>query len=400
MPETLCFQVPADHELETIDGWSRIDSRTYSAVRAHIVVIKRRGTKLFTGPTLRRIDVPAGSEYVVKRRDIVTVKHTAEIQRSVQQTVTDRITQEFSQKIAAEISASGALPSAKATSETQFKAIGELTNAVQQSLNAKRAFEVQLTQEDERSIAVKTRSDGSRAPAKHLHLYVGVWPWRWDFYLYKVEILRLRYEKRWIWPDVRETFSSRVLTLKQPLFSVQFYEPQEDFSISDGDHAPEIEDPEAISIAPLTVDLPNVEFPLNPTLEGLARLAFPVTGQERREAASRRASRVIARKPAAAKPAAKRTPAGRAMVGRGATGKARPKMTTAKKPAVARTTAKRSTARKPAATTTKAAKKAATAKTATKRGTAGRATAQRGGSARAGSGGRAARSAAARSRRR
>lgn len=156
------------------------------------------------------------------------------------------------------------------------------------------AFEVQIAQEDERSITVKTNADGSRAAAKQLHLYAGLWPWRWDFYLYKVELLRLRYEKRWIWPDVRETFSSKVLTVRQPLFSLSFYEPQEDFSISDGEYEPEVEDAEEIRIDELTERLPNVEFPINPSLEEIARLAFPVTGEERRQAATRAANRLRA----------------------------------------------------------------------------------------------------------
>jgi hypothetical protein len=302
MPETVCFQVPADHELDSIEGWSRIGPGSFFAVRAHIIVIKRRGAKLLMGPTLRRIDVPAGSDYVVRRKEMTTVKHMAEVQRVVQQTVTGKITQEFSEKISAEIGVSGPLPTAKAASETQFKATQEVTDALQTTLYGRRSFEVEIAQEDERSITVKTNADGSHAAAKQLHLYAGLWPWRWDFYLYKVELLRLKYEKRWIWPDVRETFSSKVLAIRQPLFSLSFYEPQEDFSISDGEYTPEVEEAEEIRIDKLADGLPNVEFPLNPSLEEIARLAFPVTGEEKRQAAQREAYRqgAVAKKKAAA----------------------------------------------------------------------------------------------------
>ena len=151
------------------------------------------------------------------------------------------------------------------------------------SLATKQAYEIQLTQEDERAITVKTRADGSQAPAKQLHLYAGVWPWQWDFYLYKVEILRLKYRKPWYWRHVRETFSSKTLAPKQPLFSLKFYEPQEDLSVNDGGYAVEVDEPQDISLIPLTVPLQNIEFPLTPTLEALAPMAFPVTGKERGE---------------------------------------------------------------------------------------------------------------------
>jgi hypothetical protein len=287
MPETVCFQVPADHELETIEGWSRIAPGNFSGVRAHIIIIKRRGLKPLMGPTLRRIDVPAGSEPVVRRKKVVTVKRMGEIQQIVQQTVTGKITQEFSQKIGAEIGVSGALPTAKAASKTQFKATQEVIDELQSTLSGKRSFEVQIAQEDELSVTVKTSADGSRASAKQLHLYTILWPWRWDFYVDKVELLRLKYEKRWIWPDVRKTFSYKILTIREPLFSLSYYEPQEDFSISDGEHSPKVEEAEEIRIDKLTEALPNVEFPLNPSLEEIARLAFPVTDEEKRRAARR-----------------------------------------------------------------------------------------------------------------
>jgi len=350
MAETVCFQVPADHELETNEAWERKSPNTFTAVRAHIVVIKRRGAKPLMGPTVRRIDVPAGSEYGVRRKEMVAVKHMAEIQQVVQRTVTGRITHEFSEKISAEIGVSGPLPTAKAANETQFKAAKEVTDAVQRTLNGKRSFEVQHVQEYERSVTVKTSPDGSRASPKQLYFYFGLWPWRWDFYLYKVELLRLKYEKWWYWWHVRETFASKVLTIRQPLFSLSFYEPQEDPSISDGEYVPEVEDAEEIRLAELTEPLRNVEFPLDPSLEEIARIAFPVTPEERREAADRRSQgraagwKTRAPRKAARKGAVKKT--ARKAVAKKAVRKSAAKKTAAKRGAAKKSAAKRAPAKR------------------------------------------------------
>ncbi len=320
MAETVCFQVPADHELETNEAWERKPPNTFTAVRAHIVVIKRRGVKPLMGPTVWRIDVPAGSEYGVRRKEMVAVKHMAEIQQLVQRTVTGRITQEFSEKISAAIGVSGPLPTAKAASETQFKAAKEVTDAVQRTVSGKLSFEVQHIQEYERSVTVKTNADGSRASPKQLYFYFTLWPWRWDFYLYKVELMRLKYEKWWYWWHVRETIASKILDIRQPLFSLSFYEPQEDPSINDGEYVPEVEDAQEIRLAALDEPLRNVEFPLDPSLEEIARLAFPVTPDEKREADRRSKTRAeggktrkATRKFAAAKKTARKAVAKKAV---------------------------------------------------------------------------------------
>lgn len=274
MPETVCFQVPADHELETKEAWQRRPPNTFTAVRAHIVAIKRRVAKPLTGPPVKRVDVPAGSEYGFRRKDVVAVKHTAEIQELVQRTVTAKITEEFSEKISASIGVSGPLPTAKASADTQFKAANEVSEAIQRALSAKLSFDVNFSTEIERSITVKTNADGSHALSKQLYFYFTLWPWRWDFYLYKVELMRLKYEKSWYWWDVRETIASRVLDIRQQLFSIYFYEPEEDLSISDGEYTPDVQDADEFRVAKLDEPLGNIEFPINPSLEEIARVAL------------------------------------------------------------------------------------------------------------------------------
>jgi hypothetical protein len=280
MAEIICFQIPPDHQLETPQGWSQAGTETFSAARAHVLIIKRRGTKVLKGPILQSIEVPAGSDYVVRRKIIVTTKYTTELQQSLQQTITDTVTAELSNKIGAEIGVSNMLPTGKTSSETLFKTTDALTKTMQRTLVGKQAFELQISHEDERSITVKT---------KNLCLYVGIWPWRWDVYLYRIE--RGKYSatgrrRSSVLKQSATTIEMAVLkqsattieiALRQPLFSLQFYEPQEDLSISDGEYVPDVENPAQISVEPLETQLPpEFEFPIAPTLEDLWRGTFQI----------------------------------------------------------------------------------------------------------------------------
>ena len=220
------FPSTSDHELETKEAWQRRPPNTFTAVRAHIVAIKRRVAKPLTGPPVKRVDVPAGRNTASAVKTLSRLS-TRQKSKLVQRTVTAKITEEFSEKISASIGVSGPLPTAKASADTQFKAANEVSEAIQRALSAKLSFDVNFSTEIERSITVKTNADGSHALSKQLYFYFTLWPWRWDFYLYKVELMRLKYEKSWYWWDVRETIASRVLDIRQQLFSIYFYEPEE-----------------------------------------------------------------------------------------------------------------------------------------------------------------------------
>jgi hypothetical protein len=180
------------------------------------------------------------------------------------------------------------LPTGKVSSETLLKTTDALTKTMQRTLVGKRAFELQISHEDERSITVKTSSDGSRAPTKNLCIHVGIWPWRWDVYLYRIERgeyyetdRRALSLKKAAVAIERQSTTAIEITLRQPLFSLQFYEPQEDLSISDGEYIPDVENPAQISVEQLVTELPpEFEFPVSPTLEDLWRATFQIPKRE------------------------------------------------------------------------------------------------------------------------
>jgi hypothetical protein len=294
---TTYLRVPPDDELESSANWQNLGDNTYSAVQADLVVIKRREQKVLTGPPIDIVNVPGGSEYTLQDKRATVVKHVDEIQDSIQETVSSKFSAEIVTKIASEVGATGVLPSAKLSSEVQGKAGTELREAVQNSLTRKRSFEIQDSQEITRSVTHKPSADGlPRAPLT-LRFYLGLWPWRWEFYLYSVRYLRLRYARNWLWSKVRKTISESVVEPKLPLFCVRFYQPQDKYSFTDREYVPDVADEDDMhEVKLIGVDgrMPNVRWPSAPTLEDLARLAFPVTQEERTRAKGRARARKVA----------------------------------------------------------------------------------------------------------
>lgn len=287
MPK-LHLRVPSDETLTSTRGWKKVSKHDFGAVQADYVVVQTR-EKVRKGPPVRVVDVPGGTEYSVQDKRATVIKHTGEIQLSLQKAETSKFVAEAAAKIAAEVGLSGnplAL-SAKLSSELQTKIGTELTEMVQETLTEKRSFELQDTREITRSVSYKPAPDGRPRPATTLQFYLNLWPWRWDFYLYRIRFLTLHYEKNWIWPDVRKTIVAGTIEAKRPLFSIRVYEPQDEYSWTDLEYTPDVtdQDLEEIKQYALTTAMPAVRFPLKPTLEDLARDAFPLSGETRRKGA-------------------------------------------------------------------------------------------------------------------
>jgi DNA-binding protein HU-beta len=282
MPQTIWLQIPPENVLEERSRWRSLGNKTFSTVRFHILVRKNRDKKLVNGPLIKELKLPGGAEYQVAQKKVHIVKHSDTIQQSIQETVTTKLAQEVAQKIASEIGSNGVLASAKLASEVRTKSGLELTEAVQESLTVTRSYEIEDSKEITQSVTWKAGTDGNVRPSITLRFYLGLWRWNWDVYLYKVEYLRLRYEKNWVWPDVRKTISEVSAEPKLPLFRVSFYEPQDEFSMSEGSYVPDINDEgDEVRIEPLPDHIQRTSCPTGASLESLARLAFPVTKQER-----------------------------------------------------------------------------------------------------------------------
>jgi hypothetical protein len=312
VPETVYLQIPPDESLQTKAGWQDLGQKTFAAVRAHIVVIKRREKGALKGSPVKTLDLPGGTEYALQHKTARIVRHAGEIQRSIQETVTSKVAIEVAHKIASEVGATGGVPAAKLSSEVNAKAGAELTEAVQATLATKRSFEVEDAEEITRSISYKPSTEGKKREPVTLQFYLRLWPWKWEFYLYRVEYLRLRYQRNWIWRDVRKTIYTTSADPRRLLFCIRLYEPQDEYSFTEGSYEPDIADEDEVTIESCTGGFPRINGPTGPTLEELARMAFPVTREEKRRAAAKRApsgkavKRSAAKKTAAKKASAKK----------------------------------------------------------------------------------------------
>jgi hypothetical protein len=289
MPK-LYLRLPPDEALETSAGWEKIGTNTFAAVQADLVIVQKR-EKVCKGPPIKTIDIPGGAEYSVQDKKATVTKHSSEIQKSIQQTIISKLAAEAVAKIATEIGTSGiVVPTAKISSELQSKVSTEFTDQVQSALTQKVSFEVQDTHEITRSVSYKPSTDGKPRSAIRLQFYLNLWPWRWDFYLYRIRYLILSYEQNWLSPNVRKAILQDSFEPKHPLFSLRVYEPQDEYSWTEHEYAPDVADEalEEIKQEPLATPMPDLRFPAGPTLEDLARLAFPVTKQERKLSPTRR----------------------------------------------------------------------------------------------------------------
>jgi hypothetical protein len=329
------LRIPPDEALSSRSGWQAAGNDTFIAMQAHVAGVPARAAITRKGPPTEVIRLAEGAEYTAELKRIRVETYTEEITGSIEQTITTKFAAEVSAKMASEIGVSAPMSSAKFSAEVQAKSGIELASAVRRSLAARRSFEVQESQEVRRSVTYKAPHDTV------LQFHLEYWPWRWEFYVYRAELLRLRYKHHWVWRDVRETVEKRVVEPHLPLFAVTFYEPQDTQSVTVDDYTPEVTDGDVIKVEPLTAEtapatLPAFSDPPGPSLEDLARLAFPTTRAERRTARAGKKAAARGKKSAPRKAGAKRASAKRKAA----------KKATPKKSAVRKAASKKSATRK------------------------------------------------------
>jgi hypothetical protein len=343
----LQLTIPSDASFESLDGWQHLGGDTYAAVQAHILVVRRRDNTALKGFPFKTLNFPANTEYSVQNKSIRVIKHAGKIQETIQDTLSSKFSAELVTKLAAEIGISASLPSGKLTTEAQAKAGAELAEAMQYTIAKENSFEIEDTREVVGSISVKP-DDGTGKPLQ-LSFYLSFWPCYYDVYLYRLRYLRLRYQKHWYWWNVRDTIETTEHVLKRPLFRIKYFEPQNEYSITDNDYTPDISADEALGyeIVELSVAMPATAFQEGESLEKLAKLAFPVSSEEKRTAGSRPGAKKIARRhpPRPAAKTAGRKKAAKALVKSGGRKKAT-KVPINKKPTAAARTRTSATAKK------------------------------------------------------
>lgn len=297
------FTAPNSADLMESDRWIPLGNDRYLGVRYRFVVVKRRSESTRNGPLLSNPQLSRNSEYKLGLEQITTNKSIEELQGTVQRTFSSKTAVEVSSRISAEIQASIA-PSAKLMTEALGRLTTELSEVAQETLATKVTWEVENVLKLTRELTLKASSADSE-PTRSLRIFQGFWEWHWDFYLYDIQHLNLHFKKGFLWWNVQRSFEQAKdpEPLRLPLFSIRFYEPDTDISVLEIPYEVQVTSPKVVTSLGLTEPMPAVRPEAEPSLEELARAAFP-TRTERKAAQRRGLPKTAAAKKAAPKKAA------------------------------------------------------------------------------------------------
>ena len=300
-----------DADLSDRANWHALGNNRYAALRARLLIVQTNGSQSRFGPPIEAHNVAPHDTIELRTRREQVISRTNTISQAVRFAASSRVCDQLSAKVSAELSAKAPGYSGKLSSELLAKSEYELTTTAEETLNSVTSYAIQETQEDEHTIKLEGADVARVAELRRRY-----WPRRWDFYLHSYEYLELSYEKGWFWGRVRSTIKSTESgVLGWPLVSIVFYEPQADRDVCYGPVADELANPDSVESRTLTDPMPGSVAPKEKKLEDFAKLAFPVTKQEKeasrakaeRKAAAKKPAKRVAAKKAVRKVAAKKT---------------------------------------------------------------------------------------------
>jgi len=288
-------------DLTERDKWKSIRKDHYAISRTKLIVISRRGKKSVYGPIISSHNVKAGTTITIKRREEQVISHRSSIEELIRFSVSSRISEKITAKIASELSAKAPGFSGRLKSELINQDEYEITKSLEGSLSQQTAFEIQEIHETEHIIELKGAKKERVAEIRRKF-----WPQFLDLYIHSIEYLELKYRKKWLWGDIRKTIKKTdpPVLLKRPLFQIIYYEPQPFADVCYDQTSNVIDDPESILVRPLNIPCPRVVSSKIPSLEELAKLAFPISKKEKRKAEKRK---IRKKKAAPSRKAAKKT---------------------------------------------------------------------------------------------
>ena len=290
------WEVLPSSDLADRASWRSLGGNRYGALRVRLLIVRSDGQQSRFGPVIKAYNVAPEDTIELRRRREQVISRTTTISEAIRFTTTSRVCDQLATKVSSELSGKGLGFSGKLSSEILSKSEYEITETTEDVLGATTSHVIQETEEDEHVITLKGGSKPRVAELRRRY-----WPRRWNVYLHSYEYFELSYRRSWYWWQVRETIKKTDSgVLGWPLVSVVFYEPQSGVDVCYAAIADEIENPDSIEIQQLADAMPRSMPPGGESLEELAKLAFPVTKEEKSKAASR------PRKKAAPKKAAKK----------------------------------------------------------------------------------------------
>lgn len=291
------ISVPEGSVLEHKSRWAQLGSKQFAAIR-HLLLVVQQNPDTKSGPMVSQVEWPVNTEYIHQDKVKKVVKYTAGINESITSAVTQQITTEVISKVNSGLKAGGILE-ATISGELHEKTGTVITEALSRGLELTKTFELIEENEKTQTIKFSVPKGKNSDEIRLVTIYNRVKEYRWDVYLYQSDYLELEYQKNWIWKDVRKTIKSDLAQLKRPLFSIIFYEPIPEPSYGFDKYIPEITSTSDIHIDKLTATCPNRTAPELPSLESIAKIAFPVTRIEKEEVRKRVLKKSASRNPGA-----------------------------------------------------------------------------------------------------
>jgi hypothetical protein len=247
----------------------------YSAIRARLLIVRHELDECRDGNVKESHPISVDSIALETAHQNVTV-FTDTMTAGLRFAVSRRVLDQLSSKITFELGAKVPGFSGKLGSELLSKAEYEFTETTEENLTSTKSFQITESEEKKHTI---TLNPGEAREAK---LRLRYWPRRWDVYLHSYEAIEFKYRKLWFWRQVRETMKiAEPQVLGWPLFSMTYYEPQTNLVVTYEPVANELTEPEDVRVSALVEPMPRAIAPQLPSLSDLAKLAFPVTKQEK-----------------------------------------------------------------------------------------------------------------------
>lgn len=321
MAQIKMWEALPNSDLGSSANWKSLGDSRYAILRARVLIVQTNGSESRFGPIVHAVNVAPNDSVTFRSKRSRVISQTNTITEGIRFATTSRVCEKLASKVSAELGGKLAGFSGKLSTELLASSEYEITSTLENSLSTTASYAIQDTVEEE----VVNTLTGSSEP-RVAQLRRRYWPRRWDIYLHSYDYLELSYKKSWFWPDVRKTMKETSSgTLGWSLGSIIFYEPQPGldvcYNVTDG-----LDNEDGILFEPTSTPMPRSAEPKSDTLEDLAKLAFPVTREERVRAS--RQPKKAAPKKAARAPA---RPKKRASAKKGAANKAMPRKASPKK---------------------------------------------------------------------
>lgn len=248
---------------------------SYSAIRARLLIVRRELDESRDGNVKESHPVSVDAIEIETAHQTVTV-FTDTMTAGLRFAVSQRVLNQLSSRVTSELGAKVPGFSGKLGSELLAKAEYEFTETTEESFSSTKSFQITESEEKKHTI---TLNPGEAREAK---LRLRYWPRRWDVYLHSFDAIEFMYRKPWLRRQMRKTMKiAEAQVLGWPLFSMTYYEPQANLVVTYGPVANELTEPDEVKISALVEPMPRVIAPQLRSLSDLAKLAFPVTKQEK-----------------------------------------------------------------------------------------------------------------------